>query len=201
MAVDIPFQKHLEFEYGRVDQLSPLVRRVIANNPSPFTLHGTGTYIVGRDRVAIIDPGPADRTHIEAILKATQGETITHILVTHTHVDHSLGCVLLQQQTDAKTYAFGKHGLGRARDESDFGADWQFVPDEKLADGQTLESEGWSLTGVFSPGHAANHLSFYLPSERALFCGDAVMGWSTTCLLYTSPSPRDGLLSRMPSSA
>ena len=162
MAVDIPFQKHLEFEYGRVDQLSPLVRRVIANNPSPFTLHGTGTYIVGRDRVAIIDPGPADRTHIDAILNATRGETITHILVTHTHVDHSPGCVLLQQQTDAKTYAFGKHGLGRARDESDFGADWQFVPDEKLADGQTLESESWLLTSVFSP-----------------------------CLLYTSPSPRD----------
>jgi len=187
MAVDIPFQKHLEFEYGRVDQLSPLVRRVIANNPSPFTLYGTGTYIVGRDRVAIIDPGPADRTHIDAILKATRDETITHILVTHTHVDHSPGCVLLQQQTDAKTYAFGEHGLGRARDESEFGADWQFVPDEKLADGQTLESESWSLTSVFSPGHAANHLSFYLPSERALFCGDAVMGWSTTIV-----SPPDG---------
>jgi len=187
MTVDIPFQKHLEFEYGRVDQLSPLVRRVIANNPSAFTFYGTGTYIVGRNKVAIIDPGPADSDHIDAILKATRGETITHILVTHTHLDHSPGCVLLQKHTDAKTYAFGKHGLGRTRDESDFGADWQFVPDEKLADGQILESESWSLTSVFSPGHAANHLSFYLPLERALFCGDAVMGWSTTIV-----SPPDG---------
>jgi len=158
MTVDIPFQKHLEFEYGRVDQLSPLVRRVIANNPSAFTFYGTGTYIVGCNKVAIIDPGPADSDHINAILKATRGETITHILVTHTHLDHSPGCVLLQKHTDAKTYAFGK-----------------------------LESESWSLTSVFSPGHAANHLSFYLPLERALFCGDAVMGWSTTIV-----SPPDG---------
>ena len=187
MAVDIPFQKHLEFEYGKVDQLSPLIRRVIANNPSPFTLHGTGTYIVGRDKVAVIDPGPADPAHIDAILKATRGESITHILVTHTHTDHSPGCALLQQHTDANTFAFGVHGLGRTRDESDFGADWQFVPDKKLTDGETLESESWSLTSVFSPGHAANHLSFYLAQERALFCGDAVMGWSTTIV-----SPPDG---------
>ncbi len=187
MAVDIPFQKHLEFEYGKVDQLSPLIRRVIANNPGPFTFHGTGTYIVGRERVAVIDPGPADPDHIDAILNATRGETITHILVTHTHVDHSPGCVLLQQHTDAKTFAFGVHGLGRTRDDSDFGADWLFVPDKKLADGETLESESWSLTGVYSPGHAANHLSFYLAQERALFCGDAVMGWSTTIV-----SPPDG---------
>ena len=187
MAVDIPFQKHLEFEYGEVDQLSPKVRRVVANNPSRFTFYGTGTYIVGSGKVAIIDPGPSDPAHIDAILKATNGETITHILVTHTHLDHSPGCGLLQQHTDANTYAFGKHGLGRAEDESDFGADWLFDPDEKLADGETIDSENWSLTAVYSPGHATNHLSFYLSSERALFCGDAVMGWSTTIV-----SPPDG---------
>lgn len=187
MAVDIPFQKHLEFEYGKVDQLSPLVRRVIANNPSSFTFYGTGTYIVGRDKVAVIDPGPADPDHIDAILNATVGESITHILVTHTHLDHSPGSELLQQYTDAKTFAFDKHGLGRTPDESDFGADWLFEPDIKLSDGEALESDSWSLSGVYSPGHAANHLSFYLAQERALFCGDAVMGWSTTIV-----SPPDG---------
>ena len=187
MAVEIPFQKHLEFEYGRVDQLSPLVRRVIASNPGPFTFHGTGTYIVGRGQVAVIDPGPADSGHIDAILEATRGETITHIPVTHTHVDHSPGCALLQQHTGARTYAYDKHGAGRPPDESDFGADWQFEPDVKLADGETLKSDNWSLSAIYSPGHAANHLSFYLAEERALFCGDAVMGWSTTIV-----SPPDG---------
>ncbi len=187
MAVQIPFQKNLEFAYGVADQLSPLVRRVIADNPSAFTLFGTGTYIVGRGNVAIIDPGPADQTHIDAILSATQGERITHIFVTHTHVDHSPGCELLQQSTTAKTYALGRHGMGRERDESEFGADWNFNPDVLLTDGETVAGDQWSLSCVFSPGHAANHLSFYLEQEGALFCGDAVMGWSTTIV-----SPPDG---------
>lgn len=187
MAVEIPFQKKLDFEYGKVDRLSPLVRRVIAENPSPFTFFGTGTYIVGSGRVAVIDPGPADQSHIEAILSATRGEVITHILVTHTHVDHSPGCALLKQQVNAKTYAYARHGNGGERDHSDFGADWEFQPDELLADNQTITSEIWSLTAIHTPGHAANHLSFYLPQEQALFCGDVVMGWSTTIV-----SPPDG---------
>ena len=187
MAVDIPFQKHLDFEYGQVDQLSPLVRRVIAENPGPFTFYGTGTYIVGRGQVAVIDPGPADQQHIDAILAATQGEVISHIFVTHTHVDHSPGCALLQQHVNAKTYAYACHGPGRERDDSDFGADWNFQPDVLIADDETVAKEDWSLTGVFTPGHAANHMGFYLPQERALFCGDAVMGWSTTIV-----SPPDG---------
>lgn len=187
MAVDIPFQKTLEFEYGKVDQLSPLVRRVIANNPSAYTFFGTGTYIIGREKLAVIDPGPADERHIAALLDATQGETITHILVTHTHLDHSPGCALLQRYTDARTYAYSSHGHGRVRDQEDFGADWDFTPDVSVADGEALVSDHWSLTGVYTPGHAANHLSFYLEQERALFCGDAVMGWSTTIV-----SPPDG---------
>jgi len=187
MAVEIPFQKHLDFEYGVADPLSPLVRRVIANNPSAFTFFGTGTYIVGRGEVMVIDPGPADERHIKAILSAIPGEKITHILVTHTHVDHSPGCVLLQQQTDAKTYALGKHGLGRQYDEADFGADWDFQPDVLLSDGESVSNQQCHLTCLATPGHAANHLSFCLEQENALFCGDAVMGWSTTIV-----SPPDG---------
>ena len=187
MVVQIPFQKHLDFEYGKVDQLSPLIRRVIADNPSPFTLFGTGTYIVGRGQVAVIDPGPADQKHIDAILAATKGEVITHIFVTHTHVDHSPGCALLQQHTAAPNYAYARHGSGRERDDSDFGADWDFTPDILLADDESVESDTWSLSALFTPGHASHHLSFYLSQERALFCGDAVMGWSTTIV-----SPPDG---------
>ena len=112
MGVKIPFRRELEFEYGAVAELSPLIRRVIAKNPSPFTLHGTGTYILGHGDVAVIDPGPADPQHIEAILAATEGERISHMLVTHTHTDHSPGCALLREHTDAPTYAFGPHGSG-----------------------------------------------------------------------------------------
>ncbi len=187
MAVDIPFQKHFDFEYGKVDRLSPLVRRVIANNPGSFTFTGTGTYIIGSGKVALIDPGPADQKHIDAILAATKDEEITHIFVTHTHTDHSPGCALLQQHTAAKTYAYSKHGSGREVDDAEFGADREFTPDVLLADGEDIHAEDWSLSAIFTPGHAANHLSFYLQQERALFCGDAVMGWSTTIV-----SPPDG---------
>ena len=109
----IPFRRELEFDYGTVDEIEPGIRRVIANNPSPFTLYGTGTYILGRGQVAVVDPGPADPEHIAAILKAIPGETISHVLVTHTHMDHSPGCALLRDHTDAPTYAFGPHGAGK----------------------------------------------------------------------------------------
>jgi len=187
MSVKLSFNKSLDFTYGDVSRLSPLVRRVIANNPSPYTLYGTATYMVGGEQIAVIDPGPADVKHIDAILAATSGQEITHILVTHTHLDHSAGCELLQQHTNAKTYALGQHGADRKSDRNEFGADWNFVPDELLIDSQTLSNDDWSLTALHTPGHAANHLSFYLPQEDALFCGDVVMGWSSTVV-----SPPDG---------
>jgi glyoxylase-like metal-dependent hydrolase (beta-lactamase superfamily II) len=182
MSGSIDFNEKPEFTYGECDQLSPLVRRIIANNPGPFTFTGTGTYLVGTGEVAVIDPGPADPEHIDAVLQATAGETISHILVTHRHVDHSPGCALLQQHTDADTWAW-------ASDSTDggFGLDTQFTPDHTLADGDSLSSDQWQLDCLYTPGHASDHLSFYLPAENALFCGDVVMGWSTTIV-----SPPDG---------
>ena len=174
-----------EFEYGVVDQLSENVRRVICNNPGSFTFTGTGTYIVGRGEVAVIDPGPADETHIEAIMAATLGETITHILVTHTHIDHSPGCRILQEQSNAPTFAFGPHGVLESG--GGFGADTEFQPDQQLLDSDCITVGGLQIQAVHTPGHASNHLSFYLASENALFCGDVVMGWSTTIV-----SPPDG---------
>lgn len=179
--VSIPYNGKPNFEYGVVDQLSVNIRRVICNNPGPFTFTGTGTYIIGRDEVAVIDPGPADETHIQALLEATNGERIEHILVTHTHMDHSPGCALLKQYCDAPTYAYGPHGSG------EFGADLEFHPDILLTDKDQLRVGDLTLEAVHTPGHASNHLSFGLAQEQALFCGDVVMGWSSTIVV-----PPDG---------
>ncbi len=189
MAVDIPYKRALEFEYGRADTLSPGIRRVIAENPSPFTLYGTGTYILGHGRVAVIDPGPADAAHIQALLAATEGEEITHVLVTHTHMDHSPGCRVLKQHCDAPTYAYGPHGAGKLEEgvPVEEGGDMEFQPDVLVKDGDVIEGDDWSVECVYTPGHTSNHMCFQLREERALFTGDHVMGWSTSII-----SPPDG---------
>ena len=192
MAADIRFNRNLDFEYGVLETVAPSVRRVIARNPSPFTFHGTGTYVVGHGRVAVIDPGPALDEHIEALAGGLQGETITHVLVTHTHRDHSPGCALLRRFTPAPTYGFGPHGSGRpkAGEEAEVveeGADFEFEPDVEVRDGDVIECDGFSFECVYTPGHTSNHVCYRLREERALFCGDHVMGWSTTIV-----SPPDG---------
>jgi glyoxylase-like metal-dependent hydrolase (beta-lactamase superfamily II) len=179
------FDRTLEFAYGQVAALSPLVRRVIARNPSPFTFHGTGTYIVGRGRVAVIDPGPANEAHIEALTAALAGEEVSHIVITHTHLDHSPAAPRLQALTGAQTFGFGPHGRpGEAVEE---GADHAFSPDIELADRAVIDGAGWTLEAVHTPGHTSNHLCFALAEEDSLFPGDHVMGWSTTVV-----SPPDG---------
>ena len=193
MGVKIPFRRELKFEYGVVAELSPLIRRVVANNPSPFTLHGTGTYILGHGNVAVIDPGPADTKHIDAILAATAGETISHLLITHTHTDHSPGCRLLRERCDARSYAFGAHGSGLEDDsvKIEESADHDFVPDVHVRHGDVIEGDGWSVECVYTPGHTSNHTCYALREERALFTGDHVMAWSTSVI-----SPPDGDMRR-----
>ena len=193
MTVNIPYRRELTFEYARCDTLSPLIRRVIANNPSPFTHYGTGTYILGHGNVAIIDPGPADETHIQALLKATAGETITHVLVTHTHNDHSPGCRLLREHTDAKTYGFGPHGSGQVEEDValEESADNDFNPDVAVTHGQIINGGDWSVECVYTPGHTSNHMCYQLREERTLFTGDHVMAWSTSII-----SPPDGDMKR-----
>ncbi|HAA92302.1 MAG TPA: MBL fold metallo-hydrolase [Rhodospirillaceae bacterium] len=178
--VVIPHNRELEFEYGVPDTLSPLIRRVVANNPGPFTFHGTGTYIVGRGEVAVIDPGPLDQDHVDAILKTTEGEKITHIIITHTHRDHSPNTQLLQPATGATTYGYGQHGKDRGLEIGTGTGDYDFIPDIHLKDGDVVEGNGWTLEAVHTPGHASNHLCFALKEENILFSGDQVMGWSTT---------------------
>jgi glyoxylase-like metal-dependent hydrolase (beta-lactamase superfamily II) len=192
--VEIPFRRELTFEYGRLETLSPLIRRVVARNPGPYTLHGTGTYVVGHGRVAVIDPGPALPEHIGALLRALGGETIEHILVTHTHVDHSPASGAIKQATGAPTHGFGPHaaGPGPAVEE---GGDRGFVPDRVLRDGDTVAGPGWHLTAVHTPGHTSNHLCFALEEERVLFSGDHVMGWSTSVIAPPDGNMRDYLRS------
>ncbi len=190
---DIPFRREMAFEYGAVDRVSPLIRRVVARNPGPFTFHGTGTYIVGHGSVAVIDPGPALGAHVDALIAALGDETVSHILVTHTHLDHSPAARLLKQATGAKTHGFGPHGSGRGGPGTgpgpavEEGGDLDFVPDVRLRDGDVVAGEGWTLTAVHTPGHTSNHLCFALAEENALFSGDHVMGWSTSVI-----APPDG---------
>jgi glyoxylase-like metal-dependent hydrolase (beta-lactamase superfamily II) len=181
------FLRDMTFAYGEAATLSPLVRRVIARNPSAFTFHGTGTYIVGRGTVAVIDPGPDEPEHVDALLEALDGETVSHILVTHTHIDHSPGAARFKSATGAKTYAFGGHPRHPDGSVVEQGGDLDFQPDEIIGEGDAVTGPGWTLEALHTPGHISNHLCFALPEERALFSGDHVMGWSTSVI-----SPPDG---------
>ena len=189
MSVILPLRRELSFAYGELSEVAPGIRRIIARNPSPFTLHGTGTYVLGRGNVAVIDPGPADPAHIAALLAGLQGERITHIFVTHTHLDHSPGCRLMARHTDARTYGYGPHGAERLEAGAlvEEGADLAFQPERRVRHGERIEGDGWSLECVHTPGHTSNHCCYALERAGALFTGDHVMGWSTSVV-----SPPDG---------
>lgn len=170
----------------------PGVRRVLCGNPSPFTFTGTVSYIVGRGKVAIIDPGPDNAAHAQALLDAVKGETVTHIVVTHTHIDHSPNTPRIKAATGAPVYAEGVHRASRPRYESEkhnpeSGADRDFKPDITVRDGDVIEGDGWRLEAVATPGHTANHMAFAWPERELMFIGDHVMGWSTSIV-----APPDG---------
>ncbi len=184
--MNIPFLKEDGLRPGQVEQVTPFVRRVVCGNPGPFTYRGTNTWIIGGGgSVAILDPGPDDAAHLAAILHATQGERITHILVSHTHRDHSPGVAALRGVTGAPSHGFGPHMT--PPDQGGEGGDHSFRPDILLADGATVEGEGWRLEAIHTPGHCANHLCFALEGTGTLFSADHVMAWSTTVV-----SPPDG---------
>jgi glyoxylase-like metal-dependent hydrolase (beta-lactamase superfamily II) len=188
MAAQIPYVRWTGVDYGRAEQVSPLIRRVTANNPGPFTYTGTGTYIVGRGEVAVIDPGPRLDAHLDALLAAVEGERVTHILVTHTHLDHSPLAHPLAARTGAKIWAARPPAPTRAAEvATEEGVDEVFRPDVILEDGETISGPGWTFEALATPGHASNHLAFALREENALLSGDHVMGWSTTVV-----SPPDG---------
>ena len=194
MNDDIPFDKSFSLVAAEVEEVAPGVRAIAADNPGPFTFKGTISYIVGRDHVAIIDPGPEDAAHIAALLNAVRGETVTHIFVTHTHRDHSPAAAKIKAATGAQVLAQGPHRLARPLHTGemrrlDASADLDFRPDIALADGETVNGRGWTLEAVTTPGHTANHMAFAFKEANLLFAGDHVMAWSTTIV-----APPDGAM-------
>ncbi|WP_439596976.1 MBL fold metallo-hydrolase [Falsiroseomonas sp.] len=182
--MSIPFLREDPLPPGLAAEVAPGVRRLLCDNPGPFTWRGTNTYLIGRGRVAVLDPGPADAAQLAAILRATQGETITHILVSHTHRDHSPGVAALQAATGARSYGFGPHLT--PPEQGGEGGDHDFRPDVTLADGEVVEGDELRLTAIHTPGHCANHLCF-AGEDGVVFSADHVMSWSTTVV-----SPPDG---------
>lgn len=198
----IPFDRTFDAPFGETIRLTPFISRVLAPNPGPFTFKGTGVYIVGNGRdAAVIDPGPVIAGHIEALKRALDGRRLTHILVTHTHIDHSPAATPLKEWSGAKTYAYGPHGSGKLAlrraggatggagegVKVEEGGDLDFAPDVRVKDGEVIAGDGFTFECVYTPGHTSNHMCFALREEKALFTGDHVMGWSTTVV-----TPPDG---------
>jgi glyoxylase-like metal-dependent hydrolase (beta-lactamase superfamily II) len=175
----------MNFAYGVARELAPGVVRLVANNPGHFTFKGTNTYIVGKGaELALIDPGPDDAEHLRAVLAAIGSRRVSHIVITHTHRDHTDGLPALLAATGAKTAGFGRRALQRgAKRTSASGSEYveeDFVPDVPLADSGRLAGDGWALNAVHTPGHAPDHLCFELEGTGILFSGDHVMGWNTS---------------------
>lgn len=187
------FNKDFSPEYGKTTEVSPLVRRLVAHNPSPFTFYGTGTYIIGTDKVAIIDPGPAISSHIHALENFLEQVEISHILITHNHVDHSPAAHPLKLITGAEIHAFDVSGQSECDNHTEEGRDQDFRPDHILQDGDVIEGPDWTLDVIHTPGHLGNHLCFGLREEQALFTGDHVMGWSTTVVSQPDGDMKDYL--------
>jgi glyoxylase-like metal-dependent hydrolase (beta-lactamase superfamily II) len=176
-----------DFPTGQPIQLEPLVARVLAPNPSPYTYTGTQTHLVGTSDLAVIDPGPDDPAHLDALLAAIAGRPVTAIVITHTHRDHSPLAGALQAATGAPVIGCAPLALDDLGPRADAAFDPAYAPNRILADGEQVAGTGWTLTAVATPGHTSNHLAFALEESKALFPGDHVMGWSTTVV-----SPPDG---------
>ena len=203
MATPVAHVREFAAVPGLSYSLSPHIRRVLADNPSAFTFHGTGTYIVGWGKVAVIDPGPRDKAHVKALLRSLRGEQIVAILITHTHGDHSPATALLRKAgVDAPVYGFGPHPLSREAEERgeadakvEEHSDLDFVPDIRVTTGDVITGPGWTFDVLHTPGHISNHLCYGYREENALFSGDHIMGWSTTIIPPPDGDVRDYLTS------
>lgn len=191
----IEFDTSFAPAHGTAVEAAPGVLRVTANNPGPFTFHGTNSYVVGHDTLAVIDPGPDDEAHLAALLSAIAGRPVSHVFVSHTHRDHSPLARRLSEITGATVLAEGPHRAARPLrigeiNPLDASGDTDFVPDRELAEGELVDGDGWAMRTVLTPGHAANHAAFALEGTGILFSADHVMGWSTSIV-----APPDGSMS------
>jgi glyoxylase-like metal-dependent hydrolase (beta-lactamase superfamily II) len=182
-VTDLSFDRDFDVAPGEAVAISPAVRRILVDNASAYTFKGTSTFIVGQGQVAVIDPGPDDARHLGALLHALRGETVTHILVTHSHADHSPLARRLSRETGARTYGQGAALTGTSRGvRLDSSIDHDFAPDVALSEGDAVTGPGWTLQALFTPGHMSNHMCFALKEEQALFSGDHVMAWATSVI-------------------
>jgi glyoxylase-like metal-dependent hydrolase (beta-lactamase superfamily II) len=185
MSAELAFNRSVDVEYGVAEEIAPGVRRIVANNPSPYTFLGTNTYIVGSGDVAVIDPGPGGAAHLAAIAEATRGQRVSHILITHSHRDHCDGAIPLQEKLGGEIVAFGPTGTPRGAGTLGLGDTFvnsAFKPDIPVGDGDTIKGRGFALDILHMPGHAPDHLCFALVGKRTVFTGDHVMGWNTTVI-------------------
>lgn len=190
--MSLSFETEFDPRHGERVDVAPGVQRITANNGGPFTFRGTNTFLVGERELAVIDPGPDDPAHLKSLERAIAGRTVSHILVSHTHRDHSPAAPLLQAITGAPILAEGPHRSARnlhigETNPLDASADHDFTPDQTLADGTLVKGDGWTLEAVATPGHTANHTAFALHEENILFSADHVMAWSTSIV-----APPDG---------
>ncbi|OHV87082.1 MBL fold metallo-hydrolase [Mesorhizobium sp. ORS 3428] len=190
----LEFDTRFDPAYGQAVPVAPDVLRITARNPGPFTFHGTNSYLIGRNTLAVIDPGPDDDEHLETLLAAIGGRPVSHIFVSHTHRDHSPLAARLKQRTGASVLAEGPHRPARPLrigevNPLDASADTGFIPDVALADGILTHGDGWTIGTVLTPGHAANHAAFALKGTGILFSADHVMAWATSIV-----APPDGAM-------
>jgi glyoxylase-like metal-dependent hydrolase (beta-lactamase superfamily II) len=182
----LPFQREMNFAYGELQEVAPGVRRFVCQNPSPFTFKGTNAYVLGQGEVGLVDPGPADEGHGEALLAALAraGDRVSHILLTHCHADHSGAVDFMRKRTGAPAFGFARANGAAFPDARHSPSGRSFIIpvdfDQRLADGDSVEGQGWAVTALHTPGHAPDHLCFALRGEPLLFSGDHVMGWNTS---------------------
>ncbi|PSH70641.1 MBL fold metallo-hydrolase [Phyllobacterium brassicacearum] len=193
--MSLVFDSHFAPHYGEAVDIAPNVKRITVNNPSPFTFHGTNSYLIGKDTLALIDPGPIDDAHQAALMRAIAGRRVSHIFVSHTHRDHSPLATVMKEELGAVVVAEGPHRPARALHTGevnllDASGDTEFVPDIAVPDDALIEGDGWALRAIHTPGHTANHVVFALEGTDILFSADHVMAWATSIV-----APPDGSMS------
>ena len=181
------YNKNFKANYNTIENIDSNVRRLLAKNPSPFTFYGTGTYIIGHDDLAVIDPGPLVESHIFNLLKLLKSAKKVSLFITHTHADHSPAAKVIKEYIECTTYGFGPYKRKKFDTNFEEGHDLNFKPDIHLNDGEIVNGNGWTLRAIHTPGHTSNHMCYGLEEQLILFTGDHIMGWSTTVIV-----PPDG---------
>jgi glyoxylase-like metal-dependent hydrolase (beta-lactamase superfamily II) len=196
----LPLNTRFEPQTGQLVEVAPGIGRITAPNSGPYTFTGTNSFLIGTDKIAVLDPGPDEPHHMAALKSAIAGRAIVAILLTHTHRDHSASAARLKSETGAPLWFGGPHRLSRPRRWFEINTlagdcDWGLTPDRTLRDRDVAELDGVALTAITTPGHCANHLCFGVDNSELLLSGDHVMGWNSTLVAVPDGSMADYLSS------